>query len=35
MYIPIKVNKDFERVLDGLIKKYGEDFETLNGFHES
>ena len=35
MYIPIKVNKDFERVLDGLEKKYGEDFEILNGFHES
>ena len=35
MNIPIKVNRDFERVLDGLVKKYGEDFEILNGFHES
>ena len=32
MNINIKVNKDFERALQGVVSKYGEDFETLNGF---
>lgn len=35
MNIPLKVNKDFERALRESIDKYGEDFEYLNGFHES
>lgn len=35
MNIPIKVNKDFERALAAIDSKYGEDFEILNGFHES
>lgn len=35
MNIPFKVNKDFERALHEVIDKYGEDFEYLNGFHES
>lgn len=35
MDIPIKVNKDFERALLRMKEKYGEDFEILNGFHES
>lgn len=35
MNINIKVNKDFERALQGVVSKYGEDFEILNGFHES
>lgn len=35
MNINLKVNKDFERCLTGLKDKYGEDFEILNGFHES
>jgi len=35
MNIPIKVNKDFERTYMALSSKYGEDFEILNGFHES
>lgn len=35
MNISIKVNKDFERALATMREKYGEDFETLNGFHES
>lgn len=35
MNIPIKVNKDFETSLNTLKEKYGEDFEMLNGFHES
>lgn len=35
MNIPIKVNKDFEKTLNTIISKYGEDFEYLNGFHES
>ena len=35
MNIPIKMNKDFETFLSYLSEKYGEDFEKLNGFHES
>ncbi len=35
MNINIKVNKDFEKTLQTLTEKYGEDFEILNGFHES
>lgn len=35
MNINIKVNKDFERYLKTLQDTYGEDFEILNGFHES
>jgi len=33
--IPIKVNRDFELTFNALKCKYGEDFEYLNGFHES
>ena len=35
MLIPIKMNKDFERNFKNVSEKYGEDFELLNGFHES
>ena len=35
MNINIKVNKDFEKNLAAVDEKYGEDFEILNGFHES
>lgn len=35
MNIPIKMNKDFEKSLAALSEKYGEDFEILNGIHES
>lgn len=35
MNINIKVNKDFENTLKNITTKYGEDFELLNGFHES
>lgn len=35
MNIEVKLNKDFERALDAMKEKYGEDFEKLNGFHES
>ena len=35
MNIDIKLNKDFEKTLKALFDKYGEDFEFLNGFHES
>lgn len=35
MNIPIKMNKDFESAFTAIEKKYGEDFEMLNGFHES
>ena len=35
MDIELKFNKDFERALDSLKEKYGEDFEILNGIHSS
>lgn len=35
MDIELKFNKDFERALNGLREKYGEDFEILNGMHNS
>ena len=35
MDIELKFNKDFERALNGLREKYGEDFEILNGIHNS
>lgn len=35
MEMPIKMNKDFEKNLRVLSEKYGEDFEILNGIHET
>lgn len=35
MNISLKVNRDFEKALATLSNKYGEDFELLNGIHES
>lgn len=35
MNIELQLTKDFERCLDELRKKYGEDFELLNGVHPS
>lgn len=35
MEINLKLSKDFERFLDELKKKFGEDFEYLNGVHPS
>ena len=35
MDVEFKFNKDFERALDALREKYGEDFEILNGIHNS
>lgn len=35
MDIGLKFNKDFERALEALREKYGEDFEILNGIHNS
>lgn len=35
MDIDLKFNKDFERALNVLREKYGEDFEILNGIHNS
>lgn len=35
MNIPIKMNRDFERAMASMNEKYGEDFEFLNGFHET
>lgn len=33
MEITLKLTKDFERCLEDLKKKYGEDFEYINGVH--
>ena len=33
MDIRINLSKDFERTLDDLRRKYGEDFEYINGVH--
>ena len=35
MNIPLKMNPDFEKAMHALDAKYGEDFQILNGFHES
>lgn len=35
MNIPLKMNKDFEKAMHVLNEKYGEDFDMLNGFHET
>lgn len=35
MNIPLKMNRDFEKAMAALNEKYGEDFEFLNGFHET
>ena len=35
MEISLKLTKDFERCLEDLKKKYGEDFEYINGLHPS
>ena len=35
MEIALKLSKDFERCLEDLKKKYGEDFEYINGLHPS
>lgn len=35
MEISIRLTKDFERCLEDLKKKYGEDFEYINGVHPS
>lgn len=35
MNIELKFNKDFERALNSLRDKHGEDFEILNGIHDS
>lgn len=35
MNIELKLTKDFERCLEELKKKYGEDFEYINGIHPS
>ena len=35
MNIEIRLNKDFERALEDLKTKYGEDFELINGVHPS
>ena len=35
MEITLKLSKDFERCLEDMKKKYGEDFEYINGLHPS
>lgn len=35
MNIELKLNKDFDRYVSTLVTQYGEDFEYLNGFHNS
>lgn len=35
MEIQLKLSKDFERCLEDMKKKYGEDFEIINGLHPS
>lgn len=35
MEITLNLNKDFERTLNSLKEKYGEDFEYINGVHPS
>lgn len=35
MNIPLKMNRDFEKAMVLLSERYGEDFEYLNGFHET
>lgn len=35
MQIEIKLAKDFERSLNDMWKKYGEDFEYINGLHSN
>ena len=35
MNIPLKMNKDFEKAMHAMSEKYGEDFDFLNGFHET
>lgn len=35
MEIKLKFDKDFERTLDNLRYKYGEEFEILNGIHDT
>lgn len=35
MNIPLKVSKDFEKALGVIEDRYGEDFEYINGFHET
>ena len=35
MNIDLKLNKDFERYVTTLVNEYCEDFEYLNGFHNS
>lgn len=35
MNIQVSVSKDFERCLDALRVEFGEDFEFLNGLHET
>ena len=35
MNIPLKMNRDFEKVMQSMLEKYGEDFEYLKVYHET
>ena len=35
MDISLKLNRDFEKALKVLVDEWGEDFEILNGIHDS
>lgn len=35
MNLQLKMNRDFEKTIEQLSLHYGEDFEKLNGFHET
>jgi len=35
MITTVKVKKDFESAYHKISSEYGEDFELLNGFHDS
>lgn len=35
MDISLKMSRDFDKTMSALDEKYGEDFEFLNGFHET
>ena len=35
MNFNIKTNKNFTTSFNKIVEKYGEDFEILNGFHDS
>lgn len=35
MVFTLKLNKNFTTTFNKMCEKYGEDFELLNGFHDT